>query len=99
MSGLEDKASIAANAILIKAHAMGITTILASGLLAEFALSKELYMSVVNGTSAVAIDESLEIPHPTTSELITIGDWMREIYGDTFDSLPRITKEQFYSLE
>lgn len=99
VSGLEEKSSIATYAILVKVSAMGSNATVTSGLLAQYSLvGYDLYMSVINGTSAVAIDASLEIPHPTTSELVTIGDIMREVYGSTFDSLPRLTKEQFYDV-
>lgn len=99
VSGLEDKTTITAYCLLVKANAMGNTAILASGVVAQFAMSQEIYMSVINGTLAVAIDESLEVPHPTTSELVTFGDIMREAYGDAFGLLPSLTKEEFYKLE
>lgn len=99
VSGLEDKTTITAYCLLVKTNAMGNTAILSSGVVAQFAMSQEIYMSVINGTLAVAIDESLEVPHPTTFELVTFGDIMREAYGDAFSSLPSLTKEEFYTLD
>lgn len=98
--GLEDKMTIANYAIMIKTTAMGSITFMTGGLLGQFvALGEDYYKMAIDATTAVAIDGSLEMTDPNTNTLVTIGEFIRGVYGDTFDSIPRITKEQFYSLD
>lgn len=89
MSGLEYKTQVVMMSLLIKSNGMVLPT---SGLV-EVALSgTDALISMVASLNQVAIDGALEVNQ---------GDGNIPIRSliEGYDSIPRITKEQFYTLE
>lgn len=89
VSGLEYKTQVVMMSLLIKSNGMVLPT---SGLV-EVALSgTDALISMVASLNQVAIDGALEVNQ---------GDGNIPIRSliEGYDSIPRITKEQFYTLE
>ena len=89
VSGFGDKVQVVIFSTLIKVNGIIVPT----GALAEFALQgHDAFASAVVSLNQVAIDGALEI---------NLGDGNVPIRNaiEGYDSIPRITKEQFYSLE
>ena len=89
VSGFWDKVQVVIFSTLIKVNGIIVPT----GALAEFALQgNDAFASAVVSLNQVAIDGALEI---------NLGDGNVPIRNaiEGYDSIPRITKEQFYSLE
>lgn len=70
--------------------------VMPSGLLAELAIGgNDAYLSVVSTINQVAVDGTLEVYKVTRK--MTLKELLEE--NVPYDSIPRITKEQFYTLE